>query len=53
LKEHIQNIDIMGFIDFSDDIRKINIGKASALDIEAKPVEQMKAFLTQAGWVLN
>jgi CO dehydrogenase maturation factor len=50
LIENIKNIDIMGFIDFSDDIRKINIGKASALDIEAKPVEQMKEFLTQAGW---
>ena len=31
----------------------INIKKASALDIEAKPVEQMKEFLTQVGWVLN
>jgi len=53
LVEHIKDIDIMGFIDFSDDIRKINLGKASALDIEAKPVEQMKEFLTRAGWVLN
>ncbi len=52
LVENLKDIDIMGFIDFSDDIRKINIGKASALDIEAKPVEQMKEFLTQTGWAI-
>ncbi len=53
LVEHIKDIDIMGFLDFSDEIRKINLKKASALDIDGKPVEQMKELLTQAGWVLN
>lgn len=53
LVEHIKDIDIMGFLDFSDEIRKINLKKASALDIEGQPVEQMKELLTQAGWVLN
>jgi CO dehydrogenase maturation factor len=53
LVENIKDIDILGFMDFSNEMRKINLKKASALDIEAKPVEQMKEFLTQAGWLLN
>jgi CO dehydrogenase maturation factor len=50
LIENIKDIDMMGFIDFSDEIRKINIKEASALTVEGKPVEQMKELLTQAGW---
>jgi CO dehydrogenase maturation factor len=51
VQENVKEIDIMGFLDFSDDMRKINMKKASALNIDAKPVEQMKDLLTQAGWI--
>jgi len=51
LKDQLKDIDILGFLDFSDDMRKINLKHASVLDIEAKPVEQMKGFLAQAGWI--
>jgi CO dehydrogenase maturation factor len=53
LEKNIYDIDIMGFMDFSNEFRKINLKTASALTIEGTPVEQMTELLTQAGWVLN
>jgi CO dehydrogenase maturation factor len=51
LRTHLQDIDILGFLDYAKDMRKINMKLASALTIEAPPVTQMHEMLTQAGWL--
>ncbi len=53
LRTNLSGIEILGFLDYSKEMRKINMKLASALTIEAPPVEQMHAMLTQAGWVNN
>jgi CO dehydrogenase maturation factor len=45
LKENIKDLEISGFLDYSDEIRKINTGNSSALMIEGKPLEQMKQII--------
>jgi CO dehydrogenase maturation factor len=51
LRTHLKGIDILGFLDYSKDMRKINMKLASALTIEAPPVTQMHEILKQAGWL--
>lgn len=51
LRAHLNDIDILGFLDYSKDMRKINMKLASALTIDASPVAQMREMLAQAGWI--
>ncbi len=51
LVENTKDFECLGFIDFSDDLRKINIGEASAFDIEGTAVVQMKQLLKNGGWI--
>lgn len=50
LVEKTKDFECMGFIDFSDEVRKINTGEASAFDIEGTPVVQMEQLLKNGGW---
>jgi CO dehydrogenase maturation factor len=50
LSENLKGFDSIGFIDFSDEIKKINLKEASALDIGGSPVVQMEQLLEKAGW---
>ena len=47
IKSHAGGIDIAGFIDHSDDIRKINLGELSALSITGRVVDQVKEIITK------
>ena len=51
LEENLQGFDILGYIEYSDEIRKINLRKATALSISGKPVENVKALLERGGWL--
>lgn len=51
LAENIKDFESIGFIDFSDDMRKINIKQTSALDLEGEPVAQVQSLLENWGWV--
>jgi CO dehydrogenase nickel-insertion accessory protein CooC1 len=51
VREHLRDIEIMGFLGYSNDMRKINMKLASALTIEAPPVTQMHEMLKQASWL--
>jgi len=53
LRTNLSGIDILGFLDYSKEMRKINMKLASALTIDAPPVAQMREMLTQAGWMNN
>ncbi len=50
LIESTKDFDCMGFIDSSDEIRKINTGEVSAFDVEGTPVAQMEQLLKDGGW---
>jgi CO dehydrogenase maturation factor len=48
--ERTKDFDCLGALHFSDEMKKINIREASALDIEGTPVVQMEQLLERAGW---
>ena len=50
LVENLIDFESIGFLDFSDEIKKINMKEASALDIEGNSVIQMTHLLESAGW---
>jgi CO dehydrogenase maturation factor len=50
LIENTKDFDVIGFLDFSDELRKINTKEASALTIEGTPVIQMEQLLERGGW---
>jgi CO dehydrogenase maturation factor len=50
LAENLKDFDSIGFIDFSDEMRRINLKEASALTIQGTPVVQMEELLEKAGW---
>ena len=50
LVDNLKDFDSIGFIDFSDEMRKINLKEASALTIQGTPIVQMERLLEKAGW---
>jgi CO dehydrogenase maturation factor len=45
IEDHLGDLDIAGYIDYTDEIRKINTRSASAFDINGTAFEQMKTIL--------
>jgi CO dehydrogenase maturation factor len=45
IEENTEGLEILGFIDSSEEIQKINTNKISALDIAGKPIAQINELL--------
>lgn len=50
LVERTSDFDVLGFLDFSDEMRKIDTREVSALTMEGTPLKQLQEFLATAGW---
>ena len=50
LVDHTTDFNVMGFLDFTDEMRKIDTKEASALTVEGKPMIQMQQLLANGGW---
>ena len=51
LEENLRGFDILGYIEYSEEIRKINLRKATALSISGPAVENVNSLLSQGGWL--
>ena len=45
IQQHTEGLELVGVVDFSEEIRKIDSQKASALTIEGKPLRQIRDIL--------
>lgn len=45
LQEFTRGLDILGYIDFSEELRKINTNEISALEVAGKPIAQIDGIL--------
>lgn len=45
IESHADGVEIAGFIDYTDDIRKINLGELSALSITGSVIDQVKEII--------
>ena len=50
LSENLDGFDILGFVDYSEQIRKINLRKATAFSIGGQPIDQIEELLKKGGW---
>ncbi len=50
LREALEGFDVIGFIEYDEEIRKINLGLSSALEVDGKPIEQIRGLLGAEAW---
>lgn len=50
LKEALAGFDVLGFIEHNEEIRKINLGVSTALDVSGKTLDQLRALLAASAW---
>jgi CO dehydrogenase maturation factor len=50
LASRTQDFEMLGYLHFSQEMKRINIREASALNIEGTPVVEMEQLLINAGW---
>ncbi len=51
LTAQTQHFEVLGYMHFSEDMKRINMREASALNIEGSPVAEMNDLLSKAGWI--
>jgi CO dehydrogenase maturation factor len=50
LKKELSGFDVLGYIEYDDSIRRMNLGLTSAMEIDGKPLEQIEGILRAAKW---
>jgi len=50
LREALEGFDVIGFIEYDEEIRKINLGLSSALEVDGKTLEQIRGLLGAEAW---
>jgi hypothetical protein len=51
LSQGLEGFDILGFVDYAGDLKKINRRQESALTVNGNAVKQVSELLSRAGWV--
>ncbi len=50
LQKELSGFDVLGYIEYDDSIRRMNLGLTSAMEIDGKPLEQIESILRAANW---
>ena len=50
LEDQLKDFDVLGYLDYSDEIRSVNLGTLDALTMDGKPLDQIKEILNKGGW---
>jgi len=50
LREALEGFDVIGFIEYDEEIRKINLGLSNALEVDGKTLEQIRGLLGAEAW---
>jgi CO dehydrogenase maturation factor len=50
LKERLKDFDVLGYIEYDDTIRRMNLGQISAMEIDGKPLELISTIFKAGGW---
>ena len=50
LREALEGFDVIGFIEYDEEIRKINLGLSNALEVDGKTLEQIRGLLGAETW---
>jgi CO dehydrogenase maturation factor len=50
LIKELEDFDVLGYIDYDDAIRKMNLGQISAMEINGKPLEQIDRIIQAGDW---
>ncbi len=50
LKKELGDFDVLGYIEYDDSIRRMNLGQISAMEVDGKPLEQIERIIQAADW---
>lgn len=53
LKKELHGYDVLGYIDHTEEMNRINTGKLNAMTFEGSALESLKGIITKAGWLKN
>ncbi len=51
VRDKINGIDLLGFVNYSESIRKIHRGEVSALDFNGECLEELREIVNASGWL--
>ena len=50
LKKELRDFDVLGYIEYDDSIRRMNLGQTTAMEIDGKPLEQIDRIIQAGDW---
>ncbi len=50
LEKELRDFDVLGFLEYDDSIRRMNLGQISAMEIDGKPLEQLDRIIQAGDW---
>ncbi|HUV07859.1 MAG TPA: carbon monoxide dehydrogenase, partial [Spirochaetia bacterium] len=51
LKERLKDFNLLGFLDYSPEVTRINMGEATVFDVSGEAIEQMDRLIQASGWM--